>query len=59
MASVMAVKDISKAEVDAAMDRVFIKCYNDLEPLGRRLRRNSTDTHRIYRDRYLFGYGVA
>lgn len=59
LASVMTVRDVTKAEVDAAMDRVFTKCYHDLEPLGRRIKRGSRDTYRIYRDRYLFGYGTA
>lgn len=57
LASVMAVRDLSNEEAKAAMDRVFTKCYNDLEPLGRRLRRNSRDIHRVYRERYLYGYG--
>ncbi|GIY25798.1 mitochondrial inner membrane protease ATP23 homolog [Caerostris extrusa] len=59
LASVMAVRDLSPEEAKAAMDRVFTKCYNDLEPLGRRLRRNSEDIHKVYRERYLNGYGYS
>ncbi|XP_054718162.1 mitochondrial inner membrane protease ATP23 homolog isoform X2 [Uloborus diversus] len=59
LASLMAVRDISEADANAALDRVFSKCYNDLEPLGRHLRRNSRDMERVYRERYLYGYGFA
>ncbi|XP_064473963.1 mitochondrial inner membrane protease ATP23 homolog [Ornithodoros turicata] len=54
--SVMAVKDVSQEVARAAVDRVFDKCYNDLEPLGRRLRRNSADMEKAYRERYHYGY---
>lgn len=57
LASVMAVRDVTLEEATAAVDRVFTRCYNDLEPLGRRLRRNSNDQERIYRERYHYGYG--
>ena len=30
-----AVRDISKEEADAAVDRVFDKCYHDWDPIGR------------------------
>lgn len=54
--SVIAVRGITKEDARAAVDRVFTKCYNDLEPVGRRLRRNSFDMERAYRDRYHYGY---
>jgi inner membrane protease ATP23 len=38
------------------VDSVFDKCYNDLEPIGRRVRRNSYDRERAYRERYFYGY---
>nr|XP_042907917.1 mitochondrial inner membrane protease ATP23 homolog [Parasteatoda tepidariorum] len=57
LASVAAVRDLTPEEAQAALDRVFTKCYNDLEPLGRRLRRNSRDIEKVYRERYLYGYG--
>ncbi|KFM57740.1 Mitochondrial inner membrane protease ATP23-like protein, partial [Stegodyphus mimosarum] len=57
LASAVAVRNVSEEEWKAALDRVFTKCYNDLEPLGRRLRRNSHDMYRVYRERYLYGYG--
>jgi inner membrane protease ATP23 len=50
LASVLAVRKVSTEEAIQAVERVFPKCYNDLEPIGRRLRRNSTDMHRAYRE---------
>ena len=40
---------------EKAISRVFHKCYNDLEPIGRRCT-NSADMYRAYHERYLFGY---
>nr|CAG4649650.1 EOG090X0CKN [Scapholeberis mucronata]SVE93858.1 EOG090X0CKN [Scapholeberis mucronata] len=57
IASVLAVRqDISKEEARAVVDKVFVKCYNDLEPIGRRVRRNSTDMIRAYQERGNYGY---
>ena len=38
-----------------AVYSVFPKCYNDLEPIGRRSR-NAADMRRAHSERYLFGY---
>jgi len=54
--SVMAVRDISKEDAWKAVDAVFEKCYNDLEPFGRRIRRGSDHMERAYEDRILMGY---
>lgn len=54
--SVIAVRGITEEKARAAVDKVFAKCYNDLEPVGRRLRRNSLDMERAYRERYHYGY---
>ncbi|XP_067208857.1 mitochondrial inner membrane protease ATP23 homolog isoform X2 [Linepithema humile] len=54
--SVMAVHKVSAEVAEAAIDRVFTKCYNDLEPVGRRIRRNSADMPRAYAEAYLYGY---
>ncbi|XP_045608980.1 mitochondrial inner membrane protease ATP23 homolog isoform X2 [Procambarus clarkii] len=54
--SVMAVRQVSEKVAREAVDRVFDRCYNDLEPIGRRIRRNSLDMHKAYMDRYAFGY---
>ena len=34
----MAVRDVSSQEADKIIDKVFDRCYNDLEPFGRRIR---------------------
>ena len=53
----MAVRpDVDKEEVRAVVDKVFIRCYNDLEPIGRRIRRNSADMFRAYHERGNYGY---
>lgn len=52
----MAVRKITAEEALAAIDRVFDKCYNDLEPIGRRIRRNSTDMQRAYLEAPYYGY---
>ncbi|GAB1868074.1 Mitochondrial inner membrane protease ATP23 [Camponotus japonicus] len=54
--SVMAVHAVSEEVADAAIERVFTKCYNDLEPIGRRIRRNSDDMPRAYAEAHLYGY---
>ena len=38
-----------------AVSHVFSKCYNDLEPIGRKCR-NNVDMKRAYSERYLYGY---
>ena len=54
--SVLAARKVSEAEAQAVVDKVFNKCYNDLEPVGRRIRRNSFDMHKAYAERGLYGY---
>ncbi|CAG7819894.1 unnamed protein product [Allacma fusca] len=56
VASVLAVRNASQEEAEAAVDSVFWKCYNDLEPIGRRIRRNSDNMYQAYRDRISLGY---
>ncbi|CAO1367639.1 unnamed protein product [Diamesa hyperborea] len=58
LASVLAVRKVTNDEAIDAIERVFPKCYADLEPIGRRLRRNSTDMHKAYLEGPLFGYDV-
>ncbi len=53
----MAVRpDVTKEEALAVIDKVFTKCYNDLEPIGRRIRRNSADMIRAYEEKGNYGY---
>lgn len=54
--SIMAVHEVSAEVAEAAIERVFTKCYNDLEPVGRRIRRNSDDMPRAYAEAHLYGY---
>lgn len=54
--SVMAVRRVSKEEAAGVVERVFNRCYNDLEPIGRRIRRNSLDMHKAYKERFIYGY---
>lgn len=56
MYSVKCTRNVSLTEARAAVDRVFDRCYNDLEPIGRRLRRNSPDMHKAYKERFIYGY---
>lgn len=38
------------------VNKVFDRCYNDLEPFGRRIRLNSQHKKWIYRERFLYDY---
>lgn len=53
----MAIHQVSAEVASAAIERVFTKCYNDLEPMGRRIRRNSDDMPKAYAESFLYGYG--
>lgn len=57
LASILAVREnVSKEEAIAAVQRVFSKCYSDLEPIGRRLRRGSEDMFKAYAEASYYGY---
>lgn len=57
LASILAVRpEMDRVDGRKVIDKVFDKCYNDLEPIGRRVRRQSFDRERAYRERYLYGY---
>lgn len=58
LSSVLAARKCTNDEAIDAIERVFPKCYIDLEPLGRRIKRNSTDMHRAYMEAPLYGYDV-
>ena len=53
--SLIKAKFVEESVANAAVDRVFKKCYNDLEPYGRRAR-NARDIELAHSERYLFGY---
>lgn len=56
--SVLAVRDITQDEAIDAIERVFPQCYADLEPIGRRIRRNSKDMHKAYMEGPMYGYDI-
>ncbi|XP_059481464.1 mitochondrial inner membrane protease ATP23 homolog [Neocloeon triangulifer] len=56
IASVKAVRNVTDEQAAEAVDSVFDKCYKDLEPIGRRIRRNSYDMHRAYYEGHRYGY---
>lgn len=53
--SLQTVRNITEEEALEVVDSVFDKCYNDLEPFGRRIF-NKADCERAYKDRTRFGY---
>lgn len=55
--SVLAVREkLTKDEVTNIVESVFEKCYNDLEPFGRRCRRKSRDPEMVFAEKYKYGY---
>lgn len=56
VASVRAVRQVTPEEAEKVVDSVFLKCYADLEPIGRRIKRNSQDMHRAFLEAPLYGY---
>lgn len=54
--SVLAVREVSLEEAEAAVNKVFKRCYNDTEPIGRRMRPRSMDADLAYSEAFLLGY---
>ena len=54
--SVLMVRDVDMEYAKSVVDKVFNRCYNDLEPIGRHMRRNSKDGEKAYSEGFLFGY---
>ena len=54
--SVVAVSKVSIEEARAIVDKVFPKCYADMEPIGRRVRRNSMDPELAFKEMGHYGY---
>lgn len=59
LSSIMAVRNVTKLEAIDAIERVFSKCYADLEPIGRRIRRNSEDMYKAYEEGFYYGYDAS
>lgn len=49
-------KNITKSEAITIVEKVFPKCYADLEPIGRRPRSGSADAERAYAESKYYGY---
>lgn len=58
MLSVLAARGVTVPEAKAAVDRVFNKCYNDMEPIGRRIRRATDDAEKALFEGSLYGYDL-
>lgn len=56
MLSVLAARGVTIEEATAAVERVFNKCYNDMEPIGRRIKRGTDDMDKALYEAPLFGY---
>lgn len=52
--SLQTVRNITEKEALDAVDLVFDRCYNDLEPFGRRIY-SREDCERAYKDRKFYG----
>lgn len=52
--SILMVRDIDLQQAATIVDEVFDKCYNDLDPVGRRIRKNSRDAERAYEESMLY-----
>lgn len=52
----MLVRPITVEEGIAAVKKVFDRCYNDMEPIGRRIRRSNVQADLAYSEAYLLGY---
>ncbi|KAL8577239.1 hypothetical protein ACOMHN_034265 [Nucella lapillus] len=54
--SVLMVRNVPVEKAMMIVDSVFDKCYNDLEPVGRRPRKNSRDPERALLEGQYYGY---
>lgn len=54
--SVFAVRPVTREIARAAVEKVFDKCYKDLEPIGRRVYRNNYSYDLAYAEAFLHGY---
>lgn len=54
--SVMLVRNVTQEEAKSIVDKVFHKCYKDLEPFGRIPRSGSRDPEKMIAEAALYGY---
>lgn len=56
--SVLMVRNVTPEKALEVVDKVFDKCYQDLEPVGRIPRKNSRDPERALVEGSLYGYSA-
>lgn len=54
--SLLLIRSLSEEEGKKIIDEVFDRCYNDLEPIGRRMRPGTTDPQRALSEGVMYGY---
>lgn len=54
--TVQIARNVSEEEAAAVVDKVFDRCYSDLEPYGRRPRKYIGDFKRALQEGLLYGY---
>lgn len=59
LASLLLVRSLSEKEGMNIIDEVFAKCYNDFEPIGRRLRAKTRDPDRALLEGLMYGYSES
>ena len=52
----MLVRDIKQEEAKKVVNKVFERCYKDLEPFGRIARSRSNDPYRFLAEGSMYGY---
>lgn len=50
------VRNITEEKAKEVVDKVFVKCYNDMEPVGRRPRKDTRDSERSLIEGHQYGY---
>lgn len=54
--SVLAVRNVTYDQAKEAVEKVFERCYADLEPIGRRIKGRKQDFELAYAEAFLMGY---
>lgn len=54
--SVLAVRDVTYEQAKEAVEKVFDRCYADLEPIGRRVKGRTVDFELAYAEGFMMGY---
>lgn len=52
----LAVRDVTFEQAKEAVEKVFDRCYADLEPIGRRVKGKRIDYDLAYAEAFLMGY---